>query len=614
MHNETRSKRGQRGNVLLLVTFSVPLLIGLVGLAIDGTMFFIVQAQLGAAIDGATLGTGRMLTGVTTDAQATDIAQAFMDANFRASLPGLFGSKIVGTTIVSQAATADITKSVHISATANVPLLFMRILHFDAAAAGANGTATRRDARIEVILDRSGSMVDVLSTLKDAATTFTNDFTAGSDELGLIIYSNSAQVAYPPTTTLPYSAAMPTSGSCTSCGPDTHFKDSITDSMPNVIGRIADQNDTNMGDALALAYIELQKAHVRDLLLNPTQLDLRQNYIVLFTDGVPNTLSVYFNNPGDPYNNSTATPTPTYVLAPSATTGCIAASRIDNNSAHAYPIMGIVESTQPLSFFQLASLDATHSSDTYVTASGGSSPDYANTNSYPNPYPTNPNAVNYGCNISKLRDLSALQSMPGTDQYGYSLGPNMETGTAGYKYSSYVGGGTSIYNGTAWGGYGTPATMSNPTNAKTNYPTNTGNHATNVANAALNASNTALNNANAALNAAAQYQWQLASWDVVDNIASAIRRDVNFANRHETLTGSAPMITTIMTVGYTGNGGTDAGLLSKIANIPGCSFNTFSCTMVTTPPSTGVYIQADNVADINTAFSTLMSTILRLSQ
>jgi Flp pilus assembly protein TadG len=605
MHNETRSMRGQRGNVLLLVTFSVPLLLGLVGLAIDGTMCFIVQAQLNAAIDGATLGTGRMLTGVTTDNEATDIAQAFMDANFRTSLPGLWGAQIHGTpTIVSQAATADITKSVQISATADVPLLFMRLLHFNASAAGAHGTATRRDARIEVILDRSGSMIDVLSTLKDAATTFTNDFTAGSDELGLIVYSNSAQVAYPPTTTLPYSTAMPTSGSCSSCGPDTHFKDNITDSMPNVIGRIADQNDTNMGDALALAYIELQKAHVRDLLLNPTQLDLRQNYIVLFTDGVPNTLSVYFNNPADPYNNATATPTARYVLAPKATTGCNDSARIDNDPNNHYPIMGIVESTQSTTFFQLSSLDPTNNSDTYVTASGGSSPDNT-TASVPNP-------LSYGCTMSpnphhlavnphlpNLPELSSLQSMPGTDQYGYSLGPNMENGTAGYKYSTYTG--TIIYNGTEWGGYGTQASMAN----RTDYPTNTGNHATNVANAALNS-------ANAALNSAAQYQWQMASWDVVDNIASAIRRDVNFANRHETITGSAPMVTTIMTVGYTGNGGTDAGLLSKVANVPNCKFNTFSCTVAT--QATGVYIQADNVADINTAFSTLMSTILRLSQ
>jgi hypothetical protein len=184
----------------------------------------------------------------------------------------------------------------------------------------------------------------------------------------------------------------------------------------------------------------------------------------------------------------------------------------------------------------------------------------------------------------------SLQSMPGTDEFGYNLGPNMETGTAGYKYSSYVGGGTSVYNGTEWGPYGTPAIFT--------YSTNTGNSHT--------------NSTNQALNTAAQYQWQLASWDVVDNAASAARQDINFVNRNETVTGSAPMKITIMTVGYTGDGGTDAGLLSKIANVPNCLFNTFGCTMPTQP--TGVYIPANNTADLDTAFSTLMSTILRLSQ
>ena len=51
MRKEARSRRGQRGNVLLLVTFAAPLLLGLTGLAIDGTVCYIVQAELSAAVD-----------------------------------------------------------------------------------------------------------------------------------------------------------------------------------------------------------------------------------------------------------------------------------------------------------------------------------------------------------------------------------------------------------------------------------------------------------------------------------------------------------------------------------------------------------------------------------
>ena len=70
-----RRLRRQKGSTLLLMSTLLPIvLIPLVGLAIDGTILFIVQAKLSAACDGAALGAGRLLgTNANTTAGTSDI-------------------------------------------------------------------------------------------------------------------------------------------------------------------------------------------------------------------------------------------------------------------------------------------------------------------------------------------------------------------------------------------------------------------------------------------------------------------------------------------------------------------------------------------------------------
>ena len=73
-------RRRQRGTTLLLVSTMLPLvLLPIVGLAIDGTVLFIVQAKLSSAVDGAALGSGRLLG---TNANTAEIAGEFLRANF----------------------------------------------------------------------------------------------------------------------------------------------------------------------------------------------------------------------------------------------------------------------------------------------------------------------------------------------------------------------------------------------------------------------------------------------------------------------------------------------------------------------------------------------------
>src|SRR5215510_12456054 len=117
----TAGRDSERGSTLLLFTLIVPLvLLPIVGLAIDGTMLYIVQAKLSAACDGAALGAGRLLG---TPANTAEIAGEFLRANFPAGYWGAY--HMVPDIRVN---TTFSTHTITVTATADVPLLFMRIL------------------------------------------------------------------------------------------------------------------------------------------------------------------------------------------------------------------------------------------------------------------------------------------------------------------------------------------------------------------------------------------------------------------------------------------------------------------------------------------------------
>jgi Flp pilus assembly protein TadG len=558
MVKATHSRQGQRGNVMVLVALITPVLVGLVGLAVDGTMCYIVQTELSAAVDGAALGTGRLLS---TNANPTNIAGEFLDANFRVGGAGFWGSYSLTPTIN---VTTGITKTVTITAQVDVPLLFMRIFGQNAATVAATGTATRRDARIELVIDRSGSMNNsdgagstVIKDLVSYAQGFVKGFTPGYDEMGLVVFSGSGVVGYP---TTPWPAPQTYNGGG---GPDVNFcgtsapyvcGSSSTD-MYSQIGKVTANNGTGMGDALALAYIELQKAHMRDLAKDGA--DTRMNVIVLFTDGVPSAVDTYLNQNGHSVIK--------------AGSGCTYATDAATPTRPMYGYV-VVSGSPPYSsqstydFYQLASLDTANSSSWYMNQ-----PAYDMTASPPGESGEQatiiPSAGYAGCNQGNWGSQGNLNAVPSFDKYGYPLTPSTDAGVNGYMLSSITGdsSATSTYE-SSQGGF-------SPSGKQTS-----------------------------------AYQWGLAGWDEVDNVAYQIRSDANYKNRAG---DTSPMAITIMTVGYTGNGGTDWGLLTKIANVSGCKINGYSCYNNT--QQAGLYVQASNTTQLANAMSTILSAILRLS-
>ena len=282
---------------MVLFTLMLPtLLLPLAGLAIDASIARLTQIRLQAAVDGAALGAGRLLgTGAVTET----VAGEFLAANFRTD--GSAGTWNVSNLQSNIVYTPGITKRIDISATASVPLLFLRIFGVKRASVAANGSATRSDSRVVFVIDRSGSMntddgsgkFTVIQDAINETTILVKRFIEGTDELGLVVFDGSAVVGYP---TYAAGGWTPTIGN--TGGPNKTFYDGTANDMVHQITAIKADSGTGMAEGLTLAYIELQKAHMRDL-ADPANngVDGRLNSIVLLTDGLPTAISLYLNNP-----------------------------------------------------------------------------------------------------------------------------------------------------------------------------------------------------------------------------------------------------------------------------------------------------------------------------
>jgi len=303
--SNSRSRKRQSGSVLVTFTLTLPfLLVPLVGLAIDGTMLFSVKAKLQTAVDGGAIAAAQSLnSGMTFAVQqvaAETTAKQFVAANMNitaAQPKGYWGSTNLNDTTCDNKGTpsaagtnkcviaaqddTNMRRTVQISASVDVPLLFMRVLGFSNAKIAASGQAARRDVVLVLVIDRSSSMSDKIQAVKDGATYFTKQFQAGRDRLGLVVFGGSALVAYPPGDWNKATANF--------TGPNTDFmKTPDSSAVPNMltsISNIADSSNTGTAEGMMLAYKELVAA------AQPGAL----NVIVLFTDGMPNGITAYFN-------------------------------------------------------------------------------------------------------------------------------------------------------------------------------------------------------------------------------------------------------------------------------------------------------------------------------
>lgn len=563
----------KRGAIVMLLTVMMPfLIVPAAGLAIDATIIHIVQTKLQAAVDGSALGAGRLLG---TSANISEMAGEFFNANFavgqlgfwNASLPSLPNNNPTITVV------NGLSKSVTVYAKANVPTLFMRILGFNQATVSAIAQAARRDARFVFVLDRSGSMATTklsdgkypIDDVKSEAAALIKGFTRNEDEIGVIVFDGSGVVGYPSGTT--YNPTVVASG-----GPDTSFWDGSTTGSSNPpdaiyqIGQVSAGDGTGMADALSLAYIEIQKAHKRDLAAYGV--DNKMNAILLFTDGVPTAISLYANDPAGTGTGGTwlkSTSSCTYYKG----------STYPNNPIYFW---GAVSGDPPFTSmysgnFQLASYEVSGSSPNNATQytplywmetapdSSGSGGDMMQATSNED-----------GCtNNLQSSWYSYLSRIPATDKWGNSTGKGTSTYYP-YQDSYFVSGSPPAYDSSHWV-----------------YKSSKGD-------LVVSSTSTA-------------YDWGLAMWDAVDDAGVKIRTDANHTARGE----SSAMYIQLFTIGYDGDVGTDAGLLKRLANDPQSNDSPNALPAAWSTQPQGKFCLASNGTELANCFNNIGSILLRLT-
>ena len=118
---------------MVLFVLTLPVVMGLVGLAVDGTILYVVEAKLSSSVDGAALGAGRL---VGTDANPSEIAGEFLQANYPPAYWGSSNLQSSTTATVSSGLT-----TVTVNASVQVPLIFMRMFNVNTATVYGNAVA-----------------------------------------------------------------------------------------------------------------------------------------------------------------------------------------------------------------------------------------------------------------------------------------------------------------------------------------------------------------------------------------------------------------------------------------------------------------------------------------
>lgn len=259
-----------KGQIAIIVAITLVVLIGMVGLAIDSGRGYGVKAKLSAAVDAAAIAAARGLTQGDDDTERLANAQAAAQKFFNGNFPNNY----LGATPTSLNTTAvhkdDGYWQVNVSATANMPTTFMRVLGQNEVNVQAAGEVIRRDVDIMLIMDTSGSIGSAMSGLKQCAkNSFVDKFIEGpgGDRLGLVSFASGAVLDVPIN------------------------KDSTRGFSKAQMGNAIDAFSSNGWTASA----EGMRRALNELNAIPANLRSSLRVIVFFSDGAPNALPATFD-------------------------------------------------------------------------------------------------------------------------------------------------------------------------------------------------------------------------------------------------------------------------------------------------------------------------------
>ncbi len=183
----------QRGQVIVLLAFALPMMLLSLGLAIDLGFAFVTKAKLSKAVDAACLTAMRNLSQGQTE--ATALALNSFSANYGST------AFDVNPPVVSVAFStgANGQTLVTVNATATIKTYFMAILPEDQTlSVNDTAQATRGKLVMSVVLDRSGSMSSNggSTALPPATISFINYFDNANDKVAMVSFASYASVDY----------------------------------------------------------------------------------------------------------------------------------------------------------------------------------------------------------------------------------------------------------------------------------------------------------------------------------------------------------------------------------------------------------------------------------
>lgn len=254
--------RKRNGYVMVFGILMIALiLIPAMGLAIDVGLMYTVESVMSAAADAAAVAGARDLARGSNSAAQLANAQATAIAYFNANFPsGYLWSKNL--TVSSVAATSQTAmRTVTTTASVDLPLIFLSMLHMSSQHISTSSTASRRDVNVMIVMDRSGSLAQSGSCapLIAAAVGFVSKFAQTRDNVGLITFGT---------------------GSLVDAVPSTNFQPNVQ----NILNSVNCTGATSSAQALWQGYDQLVQLNQTGAL----------NAILFFTDGRPTAVTENF--------------------------------------------------------------------------------------------------------------------------------------------------------------------------------------------------------------------------------------------------------------------------------------------------------------------------------
>lgn len=235
----------ERGGILALVAVSMVMMLASTGLAVDLGRGYVERLRLGRAVDAGALAAARTLRMGQATARAEGLAVARANGVADA-LPDVSASIRFG---INERGENTVT----MQAARTIPTTFMRILGHQQMELAAHATAAVPPIDLVLVLDQSGSLEfsGVWGDLQDAARGFVGYFDDTIDQVGLVSFQLAAADRYV-------------------------IGHGFTSPITQAINAMQSVGDTNMGEGLRLAHLQMQRSNVRPA---------SEKVVVFFTDG-----------------------------------------------------------------------------------------------------------------------------------------------------------------------------------------------------------------------------------------------------------------------------------------------------------------------------------------